>query len=223
MIVFGSAVTDRAEFESVALPGINRAAGSNPVVLTRYGHDSIQEPYNEILDEAAGYEGLEALVLLHQDLELLDDSLPRRVRSLLDEPRVGVIGGYGGRRVPLHFWTETDDQFGRAAAATVDIRHSYGSHEVEVVDGSLLVLMPWVVRTLRFSEALAADFHGYDVDLCMRVRAAGGRVVCDDIPFCHRMRRPWTDPVAFQRAGWAVARMWDPALRPPEWAAAFKR
>lgn len=223
MVVFGVAVTDREAFETIALPSIRRVAEPDSVVLTRHDRHSIQEPYNELLDEVASYKALEALVLLHQDLELLDDSLLRRARPLLDRSGVGLVGAFGGRRVPPHYWSETDEPFGRATTPMVDFHHSGGPHEVEVVDGQLLVLAPWVVRTLRFSEALAEDFHGYDVDFSMRVRAAGGRVVCDDIPYCHRMERPWSDPVAFRRAGWAVARMWDSAVRPPEWAPAFNR
>lgn len=223
MVVFGVAVTDRELFEAIAQPSIRRVAEPDSVVLTRHDRDSIQEPYNEFLEQASRYSSLEALVLLHQDLELLDDSLLRRARPLLSEPGVGLIGAFGGRRVPPHYWSEAETLFGRAVTPTVDFHHSAGAHEVEVVDGQLLVVAPWVVRTLRFSEALAADFHGYDVDFSMRVRAAGGRVVCDDVPYCHRMARPWSDPVAVRRAGWEVAKMWDPAIRPPEWAPTFNR
>ena len=44
--------------------------------------------------------------------------------------------------------------------------------EVETLDGFLLVLSPWAVRTLRFDESLG-EFHGYDLDFCLQVREAG--------------------------------------------------
>jgi GT2 family glycosyltransferase len=223
MIAFGSAVNDRDEYESIALPGIRRAAAPDSAILARYGWDSIQRPYNDMLDEAAGYDDLEALVLLHQDLELSDDSLLRRLRPLLAQPDVGVVGLFGARQVPLHCWTKAEKLFGWASTPPIQTHHSAGCYEVEVVDGSLLAIAPWVVRALRFSEALAADFHGYDVDFCLRVRAAGGRVICVDVPYMHHMNRPWTDSAGVRRAAWAVARMWDPTLRPLEWGPAFHR
>lgn len=221
MIVFGCAVTDRETFDSLAMPGIRRVAEPDSVILTCHDRESIQEPYNEIMDAAARRPDLEALVLVHQDLELLDDSLLRRARPLLAEPGVGVIGLFGARGAPLYSWTSAKELFGRATTPPIDIHHSSGSFEVEVVDGSLLAIAPWVVRKIRFSEAFAEDFHGYDVDFCCRVRAAGGRVICDDAPYMHHMERPWTDSDAVRRAGWKLARMWDPALRPAAWASAF--
>jgi Glycosyltransferase like family len=222
VIVFGSAVTDRDMFESIAMRGIRRVAEADSVIDLRHDHESIQAPYNEILDAAARQPDLEAVVLVHQDFELLDDSLLRRVRPLLAEPRVGVIGLFGARRAPLHAWNTAPELYGRATTPPIDIHHSTGAHEVEIVDGSLLVLAPWVVETIRFNSELADDFHGYDVDFCCRVRTAGGRVVCDDAPYMHHMERPWTDSDAVRRAGVVVAMMWDPTLRPPAWKSAFE-
>ena len=180
-------------FRTVALPGVEGVAEPDSQVWVREGYDSIQRPYNEMLDRASKLDDLEALILVHQDLELLDDSLIDRVRPLLAEPRVGLIGLFGGRDIPAHTWSETADRYGRSMTPTIAIHHSRGAHEVEVVDGALLVIAPWVVRMVRFDERLARDFHGYDVDFSLRVRAAGGRVICSDIPYLHQMSRPWTD------------------------------
>jgi GT2 family glycosyltransferase len=223
MIAFGCAVTDREMFERVALPGIERLREPDSLLLTRCGYDEIHRAYNEMMDEAVSHPDLEALILLHQDLELLDDSLLERVRPQLERPGVGVIGCFGGRNVPFQYWSLTEEKFGSAMVPAFEEHYSSGPHEVEVVDGVLLALNPWVARTIRFSEAASKDFHGYDVDFCMRVRAAGGRVVCDDVPYLHHMEHPWADADQLRRAGYALARMWDPALRPPEWDASFQR
>lgn len=223
MIVFGSAVSDRAVYERYALPGIRRAAEPDSVVVAHEGFDSIQRPYNMLMEQAAAHDDLEALVLLHQDLELLDDSLPARVRRVLADPRVGVVGSLGARNIPLHRWTETDmsDLYGTAVLETIERRFSSGSHEVEATDGQLLVIAPWAVRALRFGEDLARNFHGYDVDFCMRVRSVGGTVICDDIPYCHYASR-WDDHEAIRLAGIDLALMWDAAIRPREWDPAFQ-
>lgn len=222
MIAFGTAVSDPAAYEEEALPGIERAAEPDSAILTRAGR-TIWQAYDEIMDEAAAQPALEALVLLHQDLELTDDSLPSRVRRLFRDRRTGLVGALGARDVKLHLWLASRELYGTVAARGIDRRFSSGSQEVEGVDGALLVLAPWVVRGLRFGEPPAGGFHGYDVDIAMRVRAHGGRVLCDDIPyFHHRDRARKNDYEAQRLAAVAMARMWDPALRPPEWAPAFQ-
>jgi len=222
MIAFGTAVTDPEMYSRVGRASIDRVAEPDSVVLVREGFDSIQEPYNELLDEATALPGLEALVLLHQDIELTDDSLLERARPLLSDPRTGAIGPLGWRGMDLHRWSESGERLGRSVGPGVDIHHSAGPVEVEILDGVLLVLAPWVVRSVRFDPRFATDFHGYDADFSMRVRAAGGRLFCSDLPYHHHMARPWRDRAQFIRASVALARMWDPALRPLEWAPDFR-
>jgi Glycosyltransferase like family len=221
MIAFGVAISDQATYEEVALPGIERAAEPGSPILTRAGLP-IHDAYNEIIDEAAEAPDLEALALLHQDLELTDDSLPRRARRLLGgDSRIGLIGALGARDVTLHLWLASRRLYGTVAAPGLQRRFSSGSHEVEGVDGALLVLAPWAARGLRFGKPPAGGFHGYDVDISARVRAHGGKVVCDDIPYFHH-RSAKADHDAQRLAGIALARSWDPALRPREWAPAFQ-
>jgi hypothetical protein len=225
MIVFGTAVSDADTYRRIALPGIERVAEEDSVVLTRTGYDSIQRPYNEMMEEAAAQPDLEALVLLHQDLGLADEDLLSRTRRVFAEPRTGLLGALGGRGTRLHCWLAPDEMFGFALGPDhmeETIRISTGRHEVDGVDGALLILAPWVVRSLHFDESLAGCFHGYDVDLSARVRAAGGRVICEDIACRHHARTEY-DHEALQAAGVAVAKMWDPTLRPREWGPAFQR
>ena len=225
MLAFATAVSDRAVYEEIALPAIRRVAEPDSLVLTREGFDSIQQPYNELLDEAACHPDLEALVLLHQDLELLDDTLPGRLRRVFEDPRAGLLGALGGRLSKLHCWLTPDRVFGFAIGPNPrepkSLRISVGPHEVDGVDGALLVLAPWAVRTVRFDAANGGHFHGYDVDVGCRVRALGGTVICEDIP-CRHHTMLKSDYAAQRAAGVALARMWDPALRPREWEPAFQ-
>jgi len=220
MIAFGVAITDRATYERFALPGIERASEPDSRVLTRTGLP-IHRAYNEIIDEVAAEPDLKALVLLHQDFELTDDSLPRRVRGLFGDPCAGLAGSLGARNVTLHLWLSSRELYGTVVAPGIDRRFSSRPREVEGVDGALLVLAPWVVRGLHFSDVGVDGFHGYDVDIAMRVRAHGGKVLCDDIPHFHH-REPKDDYDAQRLAGIALAKMWDPALRPREWTSAFQ-
>jgi GT2 family glycosyltransferase len=60
-----------------------------------------------------------------------------------------------------------------------------GVHEVDAVDGILLVLSPWAARELRFDEAFSQVFHGYDVDLCFQARERGRRVIVEQLEVVH--------------------------------------
>lgn len=220
MIAFGTAISSTTTYERIALPGIERAAEPGSVILTRSGHDSIQQPYNEIMEEAAALADLEGLVLLHQDLELTDDSLPRRVREVFADPCVGLTGPLGGRLSKPHAWLRPDIAFGTVDPGTPR-REVVGSEEVDAVDGALLILAPWVVRGLCFGPGLTEYFHGYDVDLGLRVRAHGGKVICHEFP-CHHRREIKDDYEAQWVAGIVLGGMWDPALRPRAWSAAFQ-
>lgn len=225
MIAFATAVSDEQTYRAVALPSIERVAEADSPILTRCGYGTIQQPYNEMMDEVAGVPGLEALILVHQDLALLDGSLPDRARRAFSRPRAGLLGALGGRTSRLHCWLAPERAFGFAIGPNrrepADPRISVGTHEVDGVDGALLVLAPWVVRGLRFGESPDGRFHGYDVDISRRVRAHGGEVLCEDIPCRHHAALK--DDYDEQRAaGVALARMWDAGLRPREWAAAFQ-
>ncbi len=224
MLAFATAISDRATYERVALPAIERVAEPDSPILTREGYDSLQRPYNEMMDEAAGLPGVEALVLLHQDLELRDEGLAARIRRVFGDPRAGLLGALGGRAAKLHRWLAPDRVFGYAIGpgpeGLADPRLSTGSHEVDGIDGALIVAAPWVIRGIRFSEDFARRFHGYDVDISSRVRARGGRVICEDIPCVHHTRLK-DDYDAQRAAGVQLAKMWDATLRPREWGPAF--
>ena len=226
MIAFGTAIADRQIYEEVALAGIERVAEPDSPILVREGHDSIQRPYNEMLDEAAALADLEALVLLHQDVELEDEALPRRIRRAFRDPRAGLFGVLGARLSKLHRWLSPEEVLGIAIGpehmGPERVRLSVGPQEADAVDGAVLVLAPWVVRGLRFDEALPGGFHGYDIDISLRVRAHGGTVICEDVD-CRHHADVKHDYEAQRDAGIELARMWDPALRPREWEAAFHR
>jgi GT2 family glycosyltransferase len=219
MIVFGTGVTDRVTYERYAAPGIARVSERDSIALTRTG-TTLQAAYNSILAEVAPIDALEAVVLLHQDTAIIDAEFTSKVRAALSDPRVSVVGTLGARDVRGIAWWKgrTFGQVGAPGASldgTYFAEVSYGWHEVEAIDGLLLILSPFAARTARFDERFAPVFHGYDVDFCFEVRARGGRCVVGPIAATHYgTAAPFPNP-DWIRADLLWQRKWAPGGESP--------
>src|SRR3954462_7134069 len=106
MIVFGSAITKPDVYRSCAEPGIRRAAEAGAEVHALPAPGTIFESYNALLDLAAAREDLEALVLVHQDAEIVEADFCDRARRALADPGVGVAGCVGAIGVRNIAWWE---------------------------------------------------------------------------------------------------------------------
>lgn len=186
MIAFGTCVGAEERLDRYAKPGLERAREADSLLELVRTPDSIFSAYNEVLERVAPRDDLEALVLLHEDVEILDPDFAAKVRRRTSEPDVAVVGVAGARSVESIAWWK-GEPFGRVAFQPGKLDWGGGTHDVEAVDGLLLVLSPWAVRNLRFDEERFTGFHGYDVDLCFQARAAGRRVVVDDISVFHHV------------------------------------
>jgi hypothetical protein len=198
VIVFGSSMTDPEAYRRWARPGIRMAAEPDSEIYAFAAVGSICRSYNLMLDTAAKVEDLEALVLVQQEVEILDPDLCRKVREALSDPEVGAVGPIGATGLKSIAWWEGD-----ISAAPVRLRYqrfgggeipafSWKPHEpppaeVDSLDGRLLVLSSWAVRNLRFDESLSLGF-GYDLDLCLKVREAGRRLMTADLPIAIHTR-----------------------------------
>ena len=211
MFAFGTSVFSSERYRKIALESIERLAEPDSVVLTRKG-SSLQHAYNEILDEAAALDDLEGVILLHEDTEIVEPDLIPILRHRFADPAVAVIGALGARGVSSLAWWE-GETFGRAVVpgltAAEDSTHrggvSTGVHQVETVDGFVMALSSWAVREVRFDPGFAADFHGYDVDYCLQVRARGRAVVVEDFDAVHHAPTMFRDPA--RRAAWIRANL----------------
>lgn len=163
MIAFGCATTDDDEFRRGASQTIERFAERDSLLLRRHGRDSAARAFNEMLEDAARYDDLEALVLLAQDVWIEDGDFLTRVRGLLASGEdVAAIG----------------------AGAT------YGIGEAEAIEGGLATLSPWAVGQLRFDEAVTGPIECCLPDLCHQARARDRRVLVDDTRVARRSRGP---------------------------------
>ena len=131
-----------AHFEELALPALSEILEPPDTLLTARDATSITSVYNHFIDEARAMSDVEALVLLHDDVILQDRNFAPRVRRVLRDPTVGVIGVVGGSRLcNMSFW-EGRTTKGRVwdGARFLDFGPLRG--DVDVVDGLLMVLSP---------------------------------------------------------------------------------
>jgi hypothetical protein len=226
MIVFGVAVTRSEDYERWAGPGIDRAREPDSKVYANSSPGSIFRAYNLLLDQAAEHHDLEALVLLHQDVEIVDENLCGKVRAAFSDPDVAIAGCVGARDARTMAWWE-------GAVTWASFTHRYHEHgggslpafsmspetdklpayarlgEVDTIDGFIMALSPWAVRNLRFDETLG-QFHGYDFDICMQARAAGRKVVTADLKvYHHHSLELMPDPEAWIEANIRLAEKWE--------------
>lgn len=206
MIAFAACIGTQETFERYAREGLARCAEPDSP-LAEIETDSIFSGYNEALDAFSVYDDLEALVLLHEDVAIEDPAFCAKLRARLADPTVAVIGAIGATGIRSLCWWEGQVR-GRVWETRGLIDHGAGCHEVEAVDGLLMVLSPWAVRNLRFDSSSFHGFHGYDVDFCLQARAAGRRVVTEDLVLFHHTRGGIGNEVDFWEADSRLRRKW---------------
>ncbi|MFL5826631.1 MAG: glycosyltransferase [Thermoleophilaceae bacterium] len=224
MIAFGSSITSPEVYGRCAEPGIRVAAEPDSEVFAHAAAGSIFRSYNLLLDRAAEVENLEALVLLHQDAQIVDPDFCKKLREAMKDPDVGVVGCVGAVGVRTIAWWE-------GSVTWASFIHRYGelgggdlpafswngkalppyarTGEVDTVDGFVLALSPWVVKNVRFDESLG-QLHGYDFDFCLQVREAGRKVVTADFKVIHHHSLDLvSDPETWIEAHMRVAEKWQ--------------
>lgn len=224
MLIFGCSITKPDVFERCAAPGLRRVMEADSVLDAGPASGSIFASYNALLDRHACRPDLEALVLVHQDAELVDADFGRIVRDALADPAVGVVGCAGAVGVRSIAWWE-------ASVTCASFVNRYEEHgagdlasfswaweeapayarlgEVETLDGFVLVLSPWAAQNIRFDESLGA-FHGYDLDFCLQVRAAGRKALTADFrAIHHRPLEMLPDPDEWIEAHLRLSAKWE--------------
>jgi hypothetical protein len=226
LIAFGCPITRPEDYERFAAPGLRLAREPDSAILANSSAGSISRAYNLLLDLAAEHDDLEALVLLHQDVEIVDPDFCPKVRDAFADPDVALAGCVGALDARSMAWWE-----GSVTWASFTHRYyelgggelpAFAMHpeevpppayartgEVDTLDGFLLVMSPWAVRNTRFDESLGS-FHGYDFDICMQVREAGRKVVTADLKVVHHHSLELcSDPELWITAHMRLAEKWD--------------
>jgi Glycosyltransferase like family len=231
VITFGCSILHPETYERYAQRGVELAREADSLVLEHAAAGSVARSYNLMLEQAAAHDDLEALVLVHEDAEIVDPGFCSKLRRALgadDVAIAGCVGSVGARGIAWWEGSVTWDAFVRCYREVGDgevpelswngesLPPSVSLGEVDTLDGFVLALSPWAVRELRFDESLDPR-HGYDFDICKQARAAGRTVVAADLGVIHHHSLVLvTDPEAWMEAHERVAEKWDGVER-SEW------
>lgn len=224
MIAFGCSISSPEVYKRYAERGIELVREPSSRVFALQAAGSIFRSYNLLLEQSAACEDLEALVLLHEDAEIVDPDFCGKLRRALADPDVGIVGCVGAVDAHSIAWWDNakivgsfvhrypelgGGEFSTAAPGVSDRARPAGPVEVDVLDGFMLALAPWAVHNVRFDEALGPHW-GYDFDYCMQVRAARRKVVVADLRVAHhRALALIGDPEPWIAAHMRAAEKWD--------------
>ncbi len=239
MIAFGCSITAPDVYARCAERGLRLAAEPDSEIIANAAAGSLFRSYNLIMNMVAERGDLEALVLVHQDAEIIDRDFCAKLRAALRDPDAGVVGCVGAIDVRNIAWWEGSvtwasfthryDEYGGGEIPSLtwideDLPGYARTGEVETLDGFVLGLSPWAVRNVRFDEGLGSQIHGYDLDFCLQVREAGRKVLTADLKVVHHHSLELVDdPDVWIAAHMKVAEKWEgrmPGIGLPNWGAA---
>jgi hypothetical protein len=178
VIGYGSCVGSWDKFAANVAPRTRDrpmiALAGQPGIVTAYNTiiDAYSWPYQDELD---------ALILLHDDLEITDPDAEAKLLAPLADPDVALVGVAGGGGDSIYWWNH--EPVGHQLTDVMNIDFGQREGEVTLIEGSVMVLSRWTLTHLRFDPRFTG-FHGYD-EIGMQARAAGKKVVVVDVDTHH--------------------------------------
>lgn len=211
MFAVGVCVGPSGKFGQVARPHIGASLGPDVPLWAREGQSSIFTAYNSLLDQAKVAPEIDALLLIHDDVEIRDSMLLSKLSDAIGRhPNAVVIGTVGARYVQGMSWWE-GQPYGEVRDPANHHYYGPGVHPVDCVDGLMLCMTRWAIDNLRFDEETFDGFHGYDTDICFQAREAGKLVLV--VPgldvYHHSSGNVRNLPPEYEQAAEAFRRKWD--------------
>lgn len=188
-LLFGTCVGSWEKYNTYVAP----QAVKHTAVCTRFDQaTNISTVYNDILTVARDKLPIDVLVLLHDDLEIVDDDLREKIEKAFTDEDVVLIGVAGGRGVHgLTWWDHSPIGHQWLGDQLIDFTQREG--EVDGLEGSIMILSRWAIENLTFDESFGG-FYGYDCDLPQQVVRAGKKVKVVDIDTVHHSQLGFKTP-----------------------------
>lgn len=236
MIAFGCSIIKHDVYTRHAKVGLERVHEPDSVRYAYAAAGSVARSYNLMFDTAAKATGLEALVLVHEDAEIVDPHFCAKLRAAFADPDVAVVGcvGASGTRDIAWWdgavtWNALTYHYGELGGGELrwrpDVVQAPGP--VDTIYGAVMAFSPWAVQTLRFDESIGM-LHGYDADVCRQARAAGRTVLAADLGVAHHHSLDLVGEIEiWVAAHMRAADLWDTSgpddPLAPQWKARARR
>jgi GT2 family glycosyltransferase len=161
----------------------------------------LSECYNEAIEETLNEEPIDAIVFLHDDIEINDMYLADKLQEGFENFDILGLAGCCGRwelKSPV-VWNNSDPKAWSGAVA----HHQKGltwmtpfgavPHACVLLDGLFLAVKGSELENLRFDPQF--DFHHYDLDFCLTAKQAGLKLGTTPIWVTHQSIGDWrSDP-----------------------------
>lgn len=160
--MFGVCVGDHNRLARNVLPRLGGAE-----LVATYNQSGIAAAYNKIIRAvSASFLPYDALVLLHDDLEITDPDAGQVILDAVQRFHVSGPVGTNGEFDGIAWWNAGVQ--GRQQTDSMLVGAAPHLGPATALDGSCLILDYAAVRCLRFDEGYG--WHAYDVDLCRQAR-----------------------------------------------------
>jgi hypothetical protein len=183
IICFGTCVGNPEKWRKHCIPGVQHNMDEPYRWLSYASVGHVPGTYQQILEAARAMPDVDALVFLHDDLEIQDPKFATKIREALT--RYDVVGLVGTTKLTSMRWWEhgpstwrgyaVDGRNGRTVVQ--GMRNVDGSFDdyVESVDGMLFALNRRAIDSrIGFSPGVYRGIHGYVEELCMQARRQAG-------------------------------------------------
>ncbi len=215
MIIFATCVSGNGDrYRRYALPAIQAIAGPQDQILELPGDPGICAVYNQFIRAARAEPDCEALVLLHDDVEVIDPNFRLKLLAALRPTGVGLVGVIGASQIPSLSWWESKHRSGLVFETRGLMHLGERLNDVDVVDGLMLAIAPRAFRSFEFDQESFPKFHGYDVDFALQLRDAGLRVRVAPIDLFHRTGETQS-PEIHREASKTLWAKWPHWVSPP--------
>ena len=195
-VVIGVCVGPSGRFESVCKPALLRFAADAEIIVL-HNQRSIAGAYNEILRRSCEHDDLVAVVLIHDDVELLDDQWLPTILGAMQPESTAILGVIGGAGPGGMAWFSREQKFGHVSEPHNAYDFDRKTTPVDVIDGLFIAFSPWAAHNLRFDVSRYPAFHGYDADICSQARAAGREVLVAPINVLHHTSGAYGSPTSY--------------------------
>lgn len=105
MFIFATCIaSDRGRYDRWTLPSIEKIKHGDDIILLLPGDGGLAANYNKAIERVRAEPACDAVVFLHDDVELLDHNFRAKIRNRLLDTSIGIVGAIGASGLTSLEW-----------------------------------------------------------------------------------------------------------------------